>query len=517
MSNVTVDVTGGNQWDGIEYEALFEFVAVDEVTINGLTINYFYNLSKCLAPESEWIADGIINVSIQYSHCWCPPILMMNYGTVSMTDVRINVNISSPTLLDWFNSSNPYLFTHKLQERSPTYDYGFIRNRGTMSISNMTIEDSVHDILFFNDGTFSLHGFSQDVFEESTFDVNGLRSNVIVFQYEESSTTTISDSHFVGTSTAIYSYGGTVNLSGSRFERNSFPIYSYASDLTTESIHIEQCQFIAFGPYSGPYSGICEECQHYYLDDRADAAQMLLDADTVSIIDSDFRGYDPEGLIHIDVDGGYHLSGNSFEIVADVLLDGVDVDRLAFRAGTSNTTFAAVGLVIGAGDYTVGQVTNNKFTVNVVDSTVPWMHFSGYFVSRDVCLSGNVFTSFAFEVGEYSGDWAQYFESRPPDITSCARLELIDCVTERNGDLSNCDGGIYGDITAEFFDSVGTFIVDDDSVPFIFKAGSGSNIALDNIRINVSSDNVNPGVFMENGTLLLVDAVIQEVQYIICC
>ena len=500
FDNITVDIKGGDEWVDIEYEAFFEFVAVDEVTINGLTIDYSYDLNKCSSPNFEWIDDGIINVSIQYSHCLCPPILMMNYGAVSMDDVRLNVNISSPTLLDWFNSSNPYSFTHKLQGFD--YDYGFIRNRGTMTISNMTIEDSVHDILFFNDGTFSLHGFSQDVFEESAFDINTLRSNVIVYQYDSGSSVTISNSHFVGTSTAIYSNGGSVNVTGSYFQRNSFPIYSPSREPSTESIHIEQCQFMQFGPYSGPYSGVCSECQYGSVSIRYyDASQMWLDAGTVTILDSTFRGYVPQGLVHVIVDDGYIVSGNTFKIVADVLLNGVDADNLVMTARTSNVTFAAIGLVIVYGENPM--VTDNTFLVNEVDKTVPWIHFSNFF-KITVCLSGNVFTNYAFEVGECTSGFAQNLGSDYPDITSCARLGLIDSV------VGNDD--YYGDIRAEFFDSVGTFIIDDDNVPYIFKAKSTSNIALDNIRINVSANiDANPVVYIEDGTLLLVDAVIQEV------
>ena len=110
-----------------------------------------------------------------------------------------------------------------------------------------------------------------------------------------------------------------------------------------------------------------------------------------------------------------------------------------------------------------------------------------------ICLSGNTFTNYAF-----------YSEI---DITSCARPELVNCA----GNSVNCISQMYGDIDTDYFDQIGTFIVDDETVPYVFQVAG--NVALDNIRFNVSSEiESNPSMFSENGNILIVDSFIQNVE-----
>ena len=120
------------------------------------------------------------------------------------------------------------------------------------------------------------------------------------------------------------------------------------------------------------------------------------------------------------------------------------------------------------------MTTRNSFLSNDLAVDVPWIR---YFLNHDVqCLSGNHFVNYAF-----------YAEGT--NITSCSRLELLECAFPENlgnNYTVNCSREVYGEMDPVLFDEKGIFEVDQYHYlmwPTFHVVDS--NIALDNVEFRV--------------------------------
>ena len=121
----------------------------------------------------------------------------------------------------------------------------------------------------------------------------------------------------------------------------------------------------------------------------------------------------------------------------------------------------------------------------------------GVGMEMDCCLSGNTFT-----------DYAYVLYAVESNITSCFRPGLMDCIHD---DSIDCQNGIYGDVDAALFDSESNIFVDDTYDIDIILNGKKSNIALDNININVLNLNIVDQrivILSEQVNVMLIDSYI---------
>lgn len=125
-------VPHNTSWDDTEVEhGLFEFGAVDVVTINGLRVNYTYDMVNC--AYSYQINNNDIDGTANYYECTNPVILINNNGQLMMRDVCINVDtIGSPdNVSDGNVTYDRFAFEH---------DGAVIKNYGVLSVSNITLQ-----------------------------------------------------------------------------------------------------------------------------------------------------------------------------------------------------------------------------------------------------------------------------------------------------------------------------------------------------------------------------------------
>ena len=484
----SIAVTSSTLWRA-EDEAFLSFNNFDNVFLSRLNITYFYDVQNCnfSTTNPEPYGPNITNPfgigSALLYQCPNPMTFMENSGQMEMNDIRISV-----MMMNTVNATANHLqfWYHKDDE------YGFIINDGNMSILNMTTQRSLGYRMIYNEGTLSVNGLNlecdgNDDFDQ--FDVNGLNSKYIIY-CPVASALNIFDSHFVGSYIVIYIRSGSLNISQSTFKYATYSISTYGRSITVNNCHFSKC-----GRFYGPYYGL------------QDAGLLaIFSTENTYFINNTFTGYNPHGFLWLNKVNDAVFTDNTFEIDGGGLLYDIDPKQLGFW------NFAAFGCQLSSGLKLVG----NTFSGNDIDVATPWIYFIGN--QGTMCLSGNrfyldsicnlsvCFLCFPFVLKKTHSFSNYAFSTINTNVTSCARPDLLQNVL-----VEGIDSRIYGPIDSEIFHEIGTFSVDDDDIPFIFKV-SGANVVLDNLQIAVSPNNTtNPIMFgVSGGTTLIVDSAIEN-------
>ena len=103
------------------------------------------------ASETYILADWHGN-AYHYA-CPNPQTLIENEGQIEMDDIRIHWNVIESDISVNVTAGNP-LTSSIAFEFPDDGDHGFVNNFGVMDIHNLTMDDSVGRIMFFNEGLF---------------------------------------------------------------------------------------------------------------------------------------------------------------------------------------------------------------------------------------------------------------------------------------------------------------------------------------------------------------------------
>ena len=134
-------------------DAVLQFADSDSVNMSHFTVDYAYDLNECGDGYSQWSGDSqsyrIGSLCCGYvwqRTCPNPVTLIYNEGEVTMSNIRINLIINN-------NSAQINATANDLGfSFDDDGDVGFIDNYGVMTVSNMTMDNSLGYYMFYNEG-----------------------------------------------------------------------------------------------------------------------------------------------------------------------------------------------------------------------------------------------------------------------------------------------------------------------------------------------------------------------------
>ena len=428
---------------------LFYFYLNDLVQISGLTINYQYDADQCSSIKG-------LSADIELYECPNPLLIVHNNGDLALTDTKIHANVVKAD--NATTNGVQYLF----ESSNDDVASAVIINQRIMKINKMFVQNSMAYDTIYNEGKLWIDALFVD---EDGFDANGLQSWSIIRSVSISSSV-ITNSYFVGSYSALNVDGGSLNVSNSSFDRMTRPMTVQSAN----DVRIVNCTFSNFGPFFGSFIGV---------NSLNLSSMTFMNIERLDVVDNTFNGYNEYGMVRVQEVDNVVLDGNAFKIDVSGPLHNADPVQNGFNSDFVTVYFESCGFV---------QITKNIFEGNDINVATPWIIIDRNL--QNACVSGNVFTNYALH-------------SEGTNITSCFRPALLGCT------VSDCNAYHYGQSVSKYADQIGKFNVDE-QVPYLMTANH-SNIALDNIEINILHEDPYPVVFGLNaGTALVVDSQIHR-------
>ena len=139
----------------------FVHVSNSKALLSGMDITISYDMNDCEYDYTQWTGSWtcyILNSyggSVSHYKCPNPQTLIVNHGDIGMDDIIIHWNVIESNISvnvtkgNELNDSISFNFAND-------GDIGFIENYGVMDIHNLTMQDSVARIMFWNGGMFIL-------------------------------------------------------------------------------------------------------------------------------------------------------------------------------------------------------------------------------------------------------------------------------------------------------------------------------------------------------------------------
>lgn len=163
--------------------ALFEFVVVDHVVIDGLSAKYSYDITANCAYNKgiESNDDPAIPNEGELSLCSDPISLVSNYGVLSLSEITLFFDAQNASNSSSSSSSSSAAVIECF-EYEWSGDSGLISNFGVLSIDRMTSNEPMAAIFLFNQGTAAIDALHFDEVQDAEFNVNALRSRNVIYQ-----------------------------------------------------------------------------------------------------------------------------------------------------------------------------------------------------------------------------------------------------------------------------------------------------------------------------------------------